>query len=124
MRTTYLSLLAASLVIAAGPVPAQEIEVVTVEAARTTTVGMSSYGVPIREIAIQSHVSYADLDLTSTNGVMELENRIKKTAKSSCRQIEVDIPAKGSTEAKCIKDAIDEAMQEAQKAIAAKRAQK
>jgi UrcA family protein len=124
MRNTYLSLLAAGLAIVAGPVPAQDMEVVTVETARKTTVGMSTYGVPIREVVIQSYVSYSDLDLTSTNGVVELENRIRKTAKSSCRQIEVDIPIQGSTEAKCIKDAVDEAMKEAQKAIAVKRSAK
>lgn len=124
MRTTHLALLAASLALAAGSAIAQPMEVVTVEAARSAKVGQSSYGVPIREITIQSRVSYADLDLTSASGALELENRIKATAKATCEQIKVDIPAAGSSEAGCIKDAVDGAMKEAHKVIEAKRAGK
>ena len=121
-RKTHLAILAAGMAMAAGSVIAQPMEVVTVEAARSSKVGQSSYGVPIREVTIQSRVSYADLDLTSASGALELENRIKATAKSTCEQIKVEIPAEGSSEAACIKDAVDGAMKEAQKVIAAKRA--
>jgi len=121
-RKTHLAILAAGLAMATGSVIAQPMEVVTVEAARSSKVGQSTYGVPIREITIQSRVSYADLDLTSASGALELENRIKATAKSTCEQIKVEIPAEGSSEAACIKDAVDGAMKEAQKVIAAKRA--
>jgi UrcA family protein len=107
---------------AAGSAIAQPMEVVTVEVARSATVGQSSYGVPIREITIRSRVSYADLDLTSATGALELENRIKETAKATCEQIKVDIPVQGSTEEKCVKDAVDGAMKEAHKVIEAKRA--
>jgi len=121
-RTTHLALLAAALAMAAGSAVAQPMEVVTVEAARSTKVGQSTYGVPIREVTIRSRVSYADLDLTSASGALELENRIKATAKSTCAQIKVEIPAEGSSEATCIKAAVDGAMVDAQKVIAAKRA--
>jgi len=122
MRTISIAVLTAGMAMVAGSAIAQPLEVVTVEAARSATVGQSSYGVPIREITIRSRVSYADLDLTSATGALELENRINETAKATCEQIKVDIPAEGSTEAKCIKDAVDGAMQEAHKVIAAKRA--
>jgi UrcA family protein len=122
MRTTSLIPLAAGLAIVAGSAIAQPMEVVTVEAARSTSVGQSTYGVPIREITIRSRVSYADLDLTSATGALTLENRIKDTAKATCEQIKVDIPAEGSTQEKCVKDAVDGAMKEAHKVIEAKRA--
>jgi len=121
MRKTHLTLLAAGLAIAAGSAVAQPMEVVTVEAARSATVGQSTTGIPIREVTIRSRVSYADLDLTSAYGALQLENRVKETAKASCEQIKVQIPAEGSTDETCIKDAVDGAMKEARAAIDAKR---
>jgi len=121
MRTTNFIPLVTGLAIVAGSAIAQPMEVVTVEAARSAVVGQSTYGVPIREIRIQSRVSYADLDLTSASGALQLENRIKETAKATCEQIKVDIPAEGSSQAACVKDAVDGAMKEAQKVIEAKR---
>lgn len=121
MRTTNFIALAGVLALVSGPTLAQPMEVVTVEAARSTKVGQSQYGVPIREIMIQSRVSYADLDLTSEFGALQLENRIKDTAKATCEQIKVAIPAEGSTPEQCIKDAVDGAMKEARKVIEAKR---
>jgi len=122
MRTTHFVPLVAGLAIVAGAASAQPMEVVTVEAARSAPSGQSSYGVPIREVTLKSRVSYADLDLTSATGALTLENRIKDTAKATCEQIKPDIPAEGSSTEKCIKDAVDGAMKEAQKVIAAKRA--
>jgi UrcA family protein len=121
MRTKNFIPLAGVLAIVSGSALAQPMEVVTVEAARSTKVGQSQYGVPIREVTIQSRVSYADLDLTSEFGALQLENRIKDTAKASCEQIKVAIPAEGSSLEKCIKDAVDGAMNEARKVIEAKR---
>jgi UrcA family protein len=121
MRTTNCIPLVAGLVIVSGSVIAQPMEVVTVEAARTTLVGQSKYGVPIREVTIQSRVSYADLDLTSASGALQLENRIKETAKATCEQIKVAIPAEDSSQAACVKNAVDGAMTEARKVIEAKR---
>ena len=121
MRTTNFIPLVTGLAIVAGSAIAQPMEVVTVEAARSTVVGQSRYGVPIREVTIQSRVSYADLDLTSASGALQLENRIKETAKATCEQIKVAIPAEDSSQAACVKDAVDGAMKEAHKVIEAKR---
>lgn len=120
-RAVRLALLGGGLAIAAGATVAQPLEVVTVEAARATTVGQTMHGVPIDEITIRSRVSYADLDLTTASGALELENRIRATAESSCRKIDVQFPAEGSSEAACIKNAVEAAMQEARKVIDAKR---
>ena len=120
-RAVRLALLGGGLAVAVSATLAQPMEVVTVEAARATTVGRTSLGVPIEEITIRSRVSYADLDLTSATGALELENRIRATAESSCKKIDVEFPAEGSSEAACIKNAVAGAMQEARKVIDAKR---
>ena len=120
-RAVRLALLGGGLAIAASAAMAQPLEVVTVEAARATTVGQTMHGVPIDEITIRSRVSYADLDLTTASGALELENRIRATAESSCKKLDVKFPAEGSSEAACVKNAVDTAMQEARKVIEAKR---
>ncbi|MDQ1345893.1 MAG: hypothetical protein QG586_1424 [Pseudomonadota bacterium] len=120
-RSVRLGLLGGVLAIAASAAVAQPLEVVTVEAARATTVGQTMHGVPIDEITIRSRVSYADLDLTTASGALELENRIRTTAESSCKKLDVKFPAEGSSEAACVKNAVDTAMQEARKVIDAKR---
>ncbi len=120
-RAVGLALLGSGLAIAASTAVAQPLEVVTVEAARATTVGQTMHGVPIDEITIRSRVSYADLDLTTASGALELENRIRATAESSCKKLDVKFPAEGSSEAACVKNAVDTAMQEARKVIEAKR---
>jgi UrcA family protein len=120
-RAVRSTLTGIALAVAASAAVAQPMEVVTVEAARSTTVGQTMHGVPIDEITIRSRVSYADLDLTTASGALELENRIRATAESSCRKIDVQFPAEGSSEAACIKNAVEAAMQEARKVIDAKR---
>ena len=120
-----LALFVAGCTLAGATANAQPMEVVTVEAASITVVGRSSStGAPIKEIRIKSQVSYADLDLTTEAGAAELTKRITDTAKSTCDEIKVDFPAQGSTEEKCVKDAIDGAMEQANAAVAAKRAAK
>lgn len=120
-RAVRLALLGGVLAIAASAAVAQPLEVVTVEAARATTVGQTMHGVPIDEITIRSRVSYADLDLTTASGALELENRIRATAESSCKKLDVKFPAEGSSEAACVKNAVEAAMLEARKIIEAKR---
>ena len=121
IRAVRLALLGGGLAIAAGAAVAQPMEVVTVEAARATTVGQTMHGVPVDEVTIRSRVSYADLDLTTATGALELENRIRATAESSCKKLEVQFPAEGSSDAACVKNAVEAAMQEARKVIDAKR---
>ena len=120
-RVIRSTVLGVGLTIAASATMAQPLEVVTVEAARATTVGQTMHGVPIDEVTIRSRVSYADLDLTTATGALELENRIRATAESNCKKLEVQFPAEGSSDAACVKNAVDAAMQEARKVIDAKR---
>jgi UrcA family protein len=102
----------------------QAMEVVTVEAVREIIVGKSPIGAPIKELSIRSRVSYADLDLTTDNGVAALEKRIKDTAVSTCKELKVQVPADGSTEEKCIKEAVDGAMVQVKAAVDAAKAAK
>jgi UrcA family protein len=101
----------------------QAMEVVTVEAVREIIVGKSPIGAPIKELSIRSRVSYADLDLTTADGVAALEKRVKETAVSTCKELKVQIPAEGSTEEKCVKEAMEGAAPQVAAAIeAAKKA--
>lgn len=120
-KALSMTLLAAACALA-GTAIAQPMEVVTVEAARETIIGQSAIGAPIKEITIRSKVSYADLDLTTEAGATELAKRIRDTAESTCKEIEVDLPEQSSTLEKCIKDATDGGVAQAEVAIAAKRA--
>jgi UrcA family protein len=114
---------AAACTLAGASAYGQAMEVVTVEAVREIIVGKSTIGAPIKELSIRSRVSYADLDLTTADGVAALEKRVKDTAVSTCKELKVQIPAEGSTEEKCIKEAIDGAAPQIQAAIeAAKKA--
>jgi UrcA family protein len=103
-----------------GMVRAAPMEVVTVEVARSQKVAQTRYGVPVREITIASSVSYADLDLATPQGATELEKRIRETATSSCKEMDVKFPVEGYGQDECIKNAVDGAMAEANKIIAAK----
>jgi UrcA family protein len=105
---------------AAGLVQAEQMEVITVEAARAQKVAQTQYGVPVREITIKSRVSYADLDLGTPQGVAELEKRIRAIATSTCKEMDVKFPVEGYGEQECIKQAVDAAVAEARKIIAAK----
>ena len=120
-----LFMAAAAACTMAGTAYGQAMEVVTVEAVREIIVGKSPIGAPIKELSIRSRVSYADLDLTTADGVKALEKRVRDTAVSTCKEIKIDVPAEGSTVDKCIKEAVDGAApQIAAAAEAAKKAKK
>jgi UrcA family protein len=115
----FLMAAAAACTLAGASAYGQAMEVVTVEAVREIIVGKSAIGAPIKELSIRSRVSYADLDLSTPDGVAKLEQRVKDTAISTCKELKVQIPAEGSTEEKCIKEAIDGATPQIQAAVAA-----
>lgn len=102
----------------------QAMEVVTVEAMREIVIGKTARGATIRELSIRSRVSYADLDLTKPEDVATLQKRVADTAKSTCKEIKVEFPAEGSTEQRCVKDAIEDADQQIAKAVEAAKAAK
>jgi len=108
----------------AAPTHGQQIETLTVEAAREVKVGQTTTGIPVSEITVRSRVSYADLDLTTDAGVKALKDRIRDAAASACKEMNVRVPAEGSSVESCTQDAVKSAMVEADAVIAAKRAAK
>jgi len=122
-RTSLYALLAIGGGLAA-PVHGQPMETLTVEAARQVKVGQTTTGIPVSEITVRSRVSYADLDLTSDAGVKALTDRIREAAAGACKEMNVRVPAEGSSVESCTKDAVKSAMVEADKVIAARRATK
>jgi UrcA family protein len=122
-RTSLLALLAIGGGLAA-PVHGQPMETLTVEAAREVKVGQTTTGIPVSEITVRSRVSYADLDLTTDAGVQALEDRIREAAAGACKEMNVRVPAEGSSVESCTKEAVKSAMVEAEKIIAAKRGTK
>lgn len=113
---------AATAALAGANAYGQAMEVVTVEAMREIVVGRTARGATIREMSIRSRVSYADLDLTKPADVTTLEQRVKETAQSTCREIKVDVPAEGSSVESCEKAAIEDAMQQIARAVEAAKA--
>jgi len=122
-RTSVYALLATGCGITAAAL-GQPIETVTVEAAREVTVGQTTTGIRISEITVRSRVSYADLDLTTDAGVKALKDRIHAAAAEACKEMNVRVPAEGSSVETCTRDAVKSAMVEADQAIAAKRGAK
>jgi UrcA family protein len=124
IRKLAVLAVAAGCTLASQGVLAQAMEVVTVEAVREIVVGKSPIGAPIKEMTIRSRVSYADLDLTTATGVETLTKRIKDTANSTCKEIKVDVPVDGWTVDRCIKEAVDDATVQVNKAVAEAKAAK
>lgn len=122
-RTSLGALLAIGCGIAA-PALGQPMETVTVEAVREVKVGQTSVGVPVSEITVRSRVSYADLDLTTDAGAKAFKDRIRDAAAGACKEMNVRVPAEGSSVESCTRDAVKSAMVEADQAIAAKRGAK
>jgi len=124
LRRTMLYALLAIGGSLASPSHGQPVETVTVEAAREVKVAQTTTGIPVSEITVRSRVSYADLDLTSDAGAKALEARIREAAAGACKEMDVRVPAEGSSVEACIADAVKSATAEADKVIAAKRGAK
>ncbi len=99
----------------------QEVEGVIVTGSRMVkeNIGRSPSGVPISEISLSYKVSYADLDLGSTEGKVALEKRINDAARAACKEISRLHPGAKPDDAGCTKAAVDEAMIRVREAIAA-----
>lgn len=98
---------------------AQATEEITVTAPRIIekSVGHTPSGIPIREISISYQLSYADLDLTKTAGVSELERRIDTMAKEACGALD-NLKPLGPKDSHCVAKAIESAADQKKQAIA------
>ncbi len=81
--------------------------------------GRGPSGAPIEEVSLSRVVSYADLNLRDPYDTREFQQRIAATARQACR----DLDARGhgnlsvTTNAECVRDAINDAMIQADAAI-------
>jgi len=119
-RTPRLALVAIGFAIAGGPVVAQQVSEIIVEAPRAVTqqVGRTPTGVPVELITLTRRVSYADLHLAQSADAATLEARINATAKEACKQLDTLYPLLPS-DPECVKKAVDGGMVQAKAAIAA-----
>lgn len=120
LRTTKLTLAAVGFMIASGPVVAQEVREIIVEAPYVVheKVGRTSSGATVELVTLTRRVSYADLNLAMQADVATLNQRIDDTAKSSCKQLDSLYPLEPKDPA-CAKKAVDGAKAQVEAAIAA-----
>jgi UrcA family protein len=118
MRLVILSV--AALVGAAmaseSAIAQKDVEIIIVTAPREVhkVVGRSPSGVPVEEISISYEVGIADLDLTTSSGLAELETRIGNAAKLACwalNKVTPLIPTDPSCVTKAIASAADQKKQ-------------
>ena len=127
LSSIQVGLMTAALAMTGASAIAQQTETseVKIEAARTVQrIGTSTVGAPIELVQLTRRVSYADLDLATHRGALELERRINGAAKAACHQLDTLYPAgtsegPGTAGKSCVKDAVDSAMVRAQASIAA-----
>jgi UrcA family protein len=76
------------------------------------------YGAPLRDVSLSREVSFADLDLRTADGAYALEARVRQTARTLCRQLDVMHPVKADSSPPCYETAVEGAMIQAEAAIA------
>jgi len=104
------SVLATSIV--AGGALAQTTPEVTVTSTRAVekSVGRTASGIPIVDVSLSYGVSAAGLDLTSSSGRAEFEQRVSNAAMEACKELGKRYPGSQPTDAQCAKAATDKAM--------------
>lgn len=109
-----LGLCLATSAFATGKLPS-----ITVEAAVSkAVVGRSTSGIPIELATLTRHVSYADLDLRTYMGVMELERRVRESAQMACTKLDALYPLDEPQAPTCVGKAIADASRQVDFAIA------
>ena len=114
VNTLHFALAAVGFLAASWPGLAQQVPEVVVEAPHaSTTVNCST------ALSIVYRVSYADLNLATHSGAVELEKRIKDSATKACAQLQKLYPLSRDTDPPCVETAAKNALAQANKAIAA-----
>jgi UrcA family protein len=76
-------------------------------------------GVPEQIISVSQRVSYADLNLASTTGSREMEERVRSTAKTLCEKLDQKYPLSGIQQETCVRNTVSKSMVDVRLAIAA-----
>ncbi|MGN6516559.1 MAG: UrcA family protein [Rhizomicrobium sp.] len=99
--------------------PADENIVVEAPRSHHYTPRRSAIGAPIEDVAISAPVRYDDLDLTTDRDVHRLHTRIFVAARHLCRQLDNRYPiAVSDGSPSCYRQAVDDAMAQADDAVA------
>ena len=94
---------------AAAPVPASAAtETIEVDAPRLFTPGTQRINGSLQKASLEGHVNYADLDLRTDDGVVELRSRIAQKAADICAQLSQLYPVYAASGTSCVKDAIQD----------------
>jgi UrcA family protein len=88
---------------------ATKLEGLVVTAERMLTVERPS-GVVDQELRVKGRVYYADLDLATDAGKMELKSRITKVASDVCTELDKLLPARTMEHGNCVRDSVERAM--------------
>ena len=117
--TLHIALATIGALVAGGPSLAQQIPEVVVEAPhveKTTQAGPMGQRLPA--VSIVYRVNYADLNIATHSGAVELEKRIKDTATKACGQLAKLYPESAEGATPCVQGAVKSAMAQVNKAIA------
>lgn len=118
-RGLRLSIMAAALCFTAFTFAADELPTVTVtaEVMTKTLVGRTSSGVPIEEVTLSHHVSYANINIATHEGAMALKRRVEEAARLGCRQLARLYPHAEESDQTCVRKAVAEASPQVDEAI-------
>jgi UrcA family protein len=120
MGPLHIALATIGALVVGGPSLAQQTPEVIVEAPhveKTAQVGPMGQRMPALSIVYK--VNYADLNLGTHSGAVELEKRIKDSATKACQQLAKLYPETTEGDTPCVQGAVKSAMTQANKAIAA-----
>jgi UrcA family protein len=120
LGTLHIALATIGALVVGGPSLAQQTPEVIVEAPhveKTTQAGPMGQRLPALSIVYK--VSYSDLNLATHSGAVELEKRIKDSATKACQQLAKLYPETAEGDTPCVQGAVNSAMAQANKAIAA-----
>lgn len=130
MKTSYaaltLGLALAATAASAGPYgpatpPSGTDEVITVTAPHPHETQRSAIGAPIVNVSLSREVRFDDLDLRSDRGARTLRDRVRHTARALCRQLDSQYLVTDDDSRSCDGAALDDAMHQADDAIASAR---
>jgi len=76
-----------------------------------------NFGAPIENVSMSRPVRYDDLDLRTAYGVRTLHNRIRYTARTLCRDLDVRYPVSDTDNQTCYRQSVADAFDRAAAAI-------
>lgn len=118
LQAQAIALLAAAAV--CGGAVAQELEDVTVQASQIVKVhtGKSWSGIPVYTVSVTHAVPAADLDLSTSEGMVILEDRVEEAAQHGCREIGMAHPDAAPDNQACTRRAVSETMAQVRELLA------